>query len=56
VSRQYFPAPRVDLYLPDHGHPGAFQAQVETADAGEQGQDVHGYSVCRFSQEAVLIR
>jgi hypothetical protein len=36
VLREYLPAPRVDLYLPCDRHPGAFQAEVEAAYAGEQ--------------------
>jgi hypothetical protein len=41
VFRQHPPAPWVDLHLPGYGHPGALQAEVEAADAGEQRQDVH---------------
>lgn len=39
---QHAPTERVDLHLTHNGHPGTFQAEFETADAGEQGQDVHG--------------
>jgi len=35
-------APGVDLYLAGDGHAGALEAEVEAADAGEQGEDVHG--------------
>jgi hypothetical protein len=41
VFREDLPAPGVDLDLAGDGHPGALEAEVETADAGEQGQDVH---------------
>jgi hypothetical protein len=41
VLRKDLPAPRVDLHLTGDRHAGAFQAKVEAADAGEQGQDVH---------------
>jgi hypothetical protein len=44
VFREYLPAPRVDLDLPGDRHPGAFQAEIESADAGEQRQDVHRLS------------
>src|SRR5436190_1329373 len=32
---------RVDLGLPDDVHAGAFEAEVEATDAGEQGADLH---------------
>jgi hypothetical protein len=44
VFRQNLLAVGVDLDLPDHGHAGAFQAEIEAADTGEQGEHVHGSS------------
>jgi hypothetical protein len=41
VPREDGSAERVELYLADDGHAGAFEAELETADAGTQGQDVH---------------
>lgn len=32
---------RVDLGLPHDGHPGALEAEVQAADAGEERADVH---------------
>jgi hypothetical protein len=32
---------RVDLGLPDNVHAGPLEAEVESADAGEEGADVH---------------
>jgi hypothetical protein len=43
VLREYLTAPRVDLDLPGDGHPGPLEAEVEAADAGEQGQDIQGH-------------
>jgi hypothetical protein len=42
VFREHLPAPRINLHLPGDRHPGALQAEVEAADAAEEGQDVHG--------------
>jgi hypothetical protein len=41
MLRQHTPAPRVDLHLPADRHPGPLKAEIQAADAGEQGQDVH---------------
>ena len=38
VCAQYGTAPRVDLHLPDDGHPGTFEPEPEPADTGEQFQ------------------
>jgi hypothetical protein len=38
---QHLPAERIDLDVTDDGHSGALQAQVEAANTGEQGEDVH---------------
>jgi hypothetical protein len=35
-------APRVELDLAHDGHARTLEAEVEAADAGEQGQDFHG--------------
>jgi hypothetical protein len=39
VLRQHPGRVRVDLGLPADGHPGPLEAEVETADAGEQRAD-----------------
>jgi hypothetical protein len=36
VLREHALAERVDLNLADDGHAGAFETQVQAADAGEQ--------------------
>jgi hypothetical protein len=41
VAGQHPLAERVDLDLADDGHAGALEAEVESAYAGEKGQDVH---------------
>jgi hypothetical protein len=41
VLREYLAAPRVDLDLAGDRHPGPLQAEVQAADAAEEGQDVH---------------
>jgi len=45
VVGQHALAERVDLDLTDDGHPGAFEAEVEAADTGEQRQDVGVHQV-----------
>jgi glycerol-3-phosphate O-acyltransferase len=41
VLGQHLLAERVFLDLADDGHAGAFKAEFQAADAGEQRQDVH---------------
>jgi len=41
VFREDLPAPGVDFDLSDDGHAGAFEAELQAADAAEQGQHVH---------------
>lgn len=41
VLRKHLAAERVNLYLADDRHASALQTEVETADTGEQRQDVH---------------
>ena len=58
VLRQHTPAPRINLHLADDGHPGALEAEVEAADAGEQGQDVHdatSHSGCPWTASAAAM-
>jgi len=46
VSREDSPAERIGLALPRDAHPGSFEAEIETADPGEQASDrepiIHG--------------
>jgi hypothetical protein len=41
MFREYPPAERIYLHLPSAFHPGAFQAEVQAADAGEEGTESH---------------
>lgn len=43
VVGEYGLAVGVDLDLPDGGHAGAFEAEFQATDAGEQGQHVEGH-------------
>lgn len=41
VPFEYLSGVRVDFDLADDGHPCSFEAEFETTDTGEQGEDVH---------------
>jgi hypothetical protein len=48
-------APRVELALPGDAHAGAFEAQIDSADAGEEASDIH-VSPRVWSRRGVVVR
>jgi hypothetical protein len=45
VLRQHRAAERVDLDLPDAPEPGAFKAEVDSADASEEAQEGQAHRI-----------
>lgn len=49
MARKHVSAVRVGLYLPRAPHAGTLEAQIEAADAGEQGTESHRTGISTMS-------